>query len=55
MKKNGMGPDIVYSFNSEDSYECPKCSKVIQIVGWIREYPVGAYDSEDINVEEWED
>lgn len=49
-KENGMGPDIVYSFNSEDSYECPDCGTVIQIEGWIREYPVGAFDSEDINV-----
>lgn len=50
-KENGMGPDIVYSFNSEDNYECPDCGIVIQIEGWIREYPMGAYDSEDINVE----
>ena len=54
-KENGMGPDIVYSFNSEDSYECPECGKVIHIEGWIREYPEGAYDSEDINIGEWED
>lgn len=54
-RENGMGPDIVYSFNSEDNYECPKCGKVIQIEGWIREYPFGAYDSEDINLDEWED
>ena len=53
-KENGMGHDIVYSFNSEDNYECPKCCRVIQIEGWIREYPVGAYDSEDINLEERE-
>lgn len=50
-RENGMGPDIVYSFNSEDSYECPHCGTAIQIEGWIREYPVGAYDSEHINVE----
>jgi len=54
-RENGMGPDIVYSFNSEDNYECPKCGKVIQIEGWIREYPLGVYDSEDINLNEWED
>lgn len=53
-KENGMGPDIVYNFNSEDNYECQKCGKVIQIEGWIREYPVGAYDSENINLEELE-
>lgn len=54
-KENGMGPDIVYSFNSEDSYECPKCGKVLQIEGWIREYPVGAFDSDEVNINDWED
>ena len=54
-KENGMGPDIVYSFNSEDSYACPACGSTIQIEGWIREYPVGAYDSEDINMKALED
>lgn len=53
--ENGMGSDVVYSFNSEDSYECPECGKVIHIEGWIREYPVGAYDSEAINVETGEE
>lgn len=54
-RENGMGPDIVYSINSEDNFKCPKCGKALQIEGWIREYPVGAYDSEDINLDEWED
>jgi len=46
-----MGPEIVYSFDSDDIYECPKCGNSIHISGWIREYPIGAYDSEDIVVE----
>lgn len=50
-KDNGMGPDIVYSFNSEENYQCPECGTTLQIEGWIREYPVGAYDSEDINID----
>lgn len=50
-KENGMGPDIVYSFDSEENYRCPECGAMLQIEGWIREYPVGAYDSEDINVD----
>lgn len=50
-KENGMGPDIVYSFDSEDSTECPSCKKKFRIYGWIREYPVGAYDSEQIDVD----
>lgn len=50
-KENGMGPDIVYSFNSENNYRCPECGKIIHIEGWIREYPIGAYDSEDISID----
>lgn len=50
-KENGMGPDMVYSFDSEDSCECCKCGKIFRVSGWIREYPMGAYDSEDIDVE----
>lgn len=49
-RENGMGADIVYSFDSEESYKCPQCSHIIQIEGWIREYPIGAYDSDSINV-----
>jgi len=50
-KENGMGPDIVYSFDSEENYECLMCHKIFSISGWIREYPIGAYDSEEIYVE----
>lgn len=48
--ENGMGPDCVYSFDSEECQKCPDCEKTIRIEGWIREYPMGAYDSEDLNV-----
>ena len=54
-KENGMGPDIVYSFDSEDNYECAECGNLVRISGWIREYPIGAYDSESININKWED
>jgi len=50
-KENGMGPDIVYSFDSDENHECPHCGKRFKVYGWIREYPMGAYDSEDIFVE----
>jgi DNA-binding transcriptional MerR regulator len=50
-----MGADIVYSFNSEGSYNCEKCGKVLQVEGWIREYPLGAYDSEHIEIHVMED
>lgn len=50
-----MGSDIVYSFDTEDNCECEKCGKSFQIEGWIREYPIGAYDSEHIEVHLMED
>ena len=49
--ENVMGPDCVYSFDSEECQECPECGKPVKVSGWIREYPIGAYDSEDIDVE----
>lgn len=48
--EHGMGPDCVYSFNTEDFEECKMCGGKLNIEGWIREYPLGAYDSESINV-----
>ena len=53
--ENGMGPDIVYSFDSEDNYECAECGRLVRINGWIREYPIGAYDSESISINRRED
>ena len=50
-RENGMGPDIVYSFDSEDNIECFACGRKYQVSGWIREYPLGAYDTEHIDVE----
>lgn len=49
-RENGMGPDFVRYFDSEQSYECPDCGKIIRISGWKREYPMGAFDSEDVDV-----
>lgn len=53
--ENGMGSDIIYSFDSGESYECPQCGHIIQINGWIREYPIGAYDWDSINITDCED
>ena len=49
-RENGMGPDFVRYFDSEQSYECQDCGKIIRISGWKREYPMGAFDSEDVDV-----
>lgn len=51
---NDMGPDIVYSFNTENNYLCEKCDKGFRVEGWIREYPIGAYDSEHIEISDTE-
>ena len=45
-----MGNDIVYSFDTDNDLTCPHCGKNVRVKGWIREYPMGAYDSEDIIV-----
>ena len=50
--ENGMGEDMVYSFDSEDNIECPVCQRKYRVSGWIREYPIGAYDSEEVDVDE---
>lgn len=54
-KENGMGPDFVRYFDSERNYECPECSRIVQISGWKREYPIGAFDSEDVDISMIED
>lgn len=53
-RDNGMGPDAVHSFDSETSCTCPYCGKVLHITGWIREYPLGTLDSEEIDVDTFE-
>ena len=45
-----MGPDVVYTFDPDAPCECPACGKEFRIEGWIREYPVGGYDSEKIDI-----
>ena len=54
-RENGMGPDFVRYFDSEKSYECPECGRIIRISGWKREYPMGSFDSEDVDISLVED
>ena len=54
-KDSGMGPDLVHSFDTEYSCRCPYCDSIIRVSGWIREYPIGTYDSEDIDIDVVED
>jgi DNA-directed RNA polymerase subunit RPC12/RpoP len=45
-----MGPDVLHEFDCDD-YECAGCGKPFRITGYISEYPLGAYEHEEINVE----
>lgn len=49
-----MGEEITYSFDLEE-YECQVCGRAFHISGYICEYPVGAYNDEDINVKGYDD
>lgn len=49
-REDDMGEDIVYTFDSENILKCSHCGHRFRARGWIREYPVGAYDSERIEV-----
>lgn len=46
-----MGPEITYFFDWEYC-ECVACQKKFRVHGYISEYPMGAYNYEEINVEE---
>lgn len=50
-----MGQDAVYRFDSEISCACPYCGKLLHITGWIREYPLGTLDSEEIVVDTYDE
>lgn len=49
-----MGPEVQHYFDVEDCY-CEECEKRFRVYGSIWEYPLGAYNYEDINVEALED
>lgn len=44
-----MGLEIGHAFCCED-YECGQCRRTFTVSGNIHEYPIGAYDSEHIEV-----
>ena len=54
-RENGMGPDIMHYFDSGEIHRCIICNRVFKIHGWIEEYPVGAWDSDNIEIEDIED
>lgn len=48
-----MGAETVYEFDS-DNFDCSSCGTQFHVSGYISEYPVGAYNSEEINVSQLE-
>ena len=49
-----MGPEVEHYFDVED-WDCVECGKRFRVHGSIWEYPLGAYNCEDINVEALEE
>ncbi len=47
-RDDDMGPENLYEFDPDAPCECPNCHKLFTVNGWLREYPIGAYDSDDI-------
>lgn len=46
-----MGPEIQHCFDCKE-YGCIGCGNTFRVEGYINEYPVGAYNFEEINVTE---
>ena len=49
-----MGPQITYSFDWSDCI-CEECEKRFRVYGSIWEYPIGAYNYEEIDTERYEE
>ena len=45
-----MGTEAVYEFDTT-AFDCEKCGKTFRVRGYINEYPMGAFNFEEINVE----
>ena len=46
-----MGPETQHWFDCDDA-ECVTCGRAFRVTGCITEYPLGAYDSEHIEIKE---
>ena len=46
-----MGDRCEYVFDTSD-IECPECCRRLHVTGFISEYPIGAYEYEEITIEE---
>lgn len=50
-KDDDRGFGCVHHFDSGEKIVCGKCGIIINVSGWIREYPLGVFDSEHIEVD----
>ena len=46
----GMGEEYEHTVYCEE-FECPKCRELFTVSGHIWEYPVGAYNSDDLRTD----
>lgn len=51
--ERGMGPETLYDFDFNEF--CDECGHEFHVYGYISEYPMGALNHEDIDVEEIEE
>ncbi len=51
--ERSMGDEILYEFDTE-AFKCEKCGRPFRVYGYISEYPLGAFNSEDIKTGEAE-
>ena len=51
--ERSMGDEIIYEFDTE-AFKCEKCGRPFRVYGYISEYPLGAFNSEDIKTGEAE-
>ena len=42
---------VIDTWQSGCYYRCPSCGQCIRIFGWVREYPIVAFDSKEVNIE----
>ena len=54
-RDDDMGPDVLYEFDPQVACQCPECEEFFSVFGWLREYPIGVYDSDDITTKPYEE
>lgn len=52
--ERSMGTEAVYEFDTT-AFDCEKCGETFRVRGYINEYPMGAFNFEEINVEKYDE